>query len=104
MAQKIKKDDRVYVKTGRSKGLIGVVEAILTKTGRAVVKGVAIYKRRRRHSSGTRSHVEEKPVSIDLSNLYPVAPSGKWGPIGFLIKENGQKVRILKKTKEEIDG
>lgn len=104
MAQKIKKGDRVIVRTGRDKGVIGEVLNILPTANRAVVQGVNKVKRHTAASNTSAGGIIEKEMSIDLSNLAIVDPKDdKATRVGFKQLDDGRKVRFAKRSGEVID-
>ncbi len=104
MAAKIKKGDKVIVLTGRDKGKTGEVTQVLPKEERVVVSGVNVVKRHQRPSQTNPGGIVEKNASIHVSNVALVDPkSGEATRVGFKI-EDGEKVRVAKKSGEVIDG
>jgi large subunit ribosomal protein L24 len=105
MAAKIKKGDKVVVLTGRDKGRSGQVLQVLPSEGRAVVEGVNLVKRHQRQTRTQEAGIITKTAPIDLSNLAIADPSdGKPTRVGFKILDDGRKVRIAKRSGEQIDG
>ena len=103
MAAKIKRGDQVTVMTGKSKGHVGTVTSVITKTGRAYVEGANMVKKHRKPSQTSPGGMEDMEAPIDLSNLMIVDPSdNKPCRIGFRLEEDGSKVRISKRTGEVI--
>ncbi|MCX7739324.1 MAG: 50S ribosomal protein L24 [Hydrogenothermaceae bacterium] len=107
---KLRKGDKVVVLSGKDKGEVGKIKAILRKNGkvRAIVEGVNIVKKHLKKIEGVREggiFEVEKPV--DISNLaYYDEKVGKPVKVGFKISLEGEKVvkyRINKKTGEIID-
>lgn len=101
---KIKKGDTVQVLSGKDKGVQGTVLRVLPSEGKVVVEGVAVAKR---HSKPTQANQQggiiEKPMPIDASNVALLDPeSGKPTRVGYLIKEDGTKVRVAKKSGKEL--
>lgn len=104
MAQKIKKGDRVIVRTGRDKGVVGEVLNIVPSANRAVVQGVNKVKRHTAASNASAGGIIEKEMSIDLSNLAIVDPKDdKPTRVGFKTLGDGRKVRFAKRSGEVID-
>src|SRR5262249_42539233 len=104
MAAKVKKGDRVVIITGKDKGKRGEVLRVLPKEGRAVVQGVNTVTRHTRPSMANQGGLVRKEASIHLSNLMLIDPSGdKPTRVGFKTLEDGTKVRIARKSGEQID-
>ena len=105
MAAKIKKGDRVVVTTGRDKGKTGEVRQVMPTEGRAIVAGVNLVRRHTRQTAQTEGGILSKESTIHLSNLAIVDPkSGKPTRVGFKILDDGRKVRVAKRSGEQIDG
>ncbi|CAN1555274.1 RplX Ribosomal protein L24 [Rhabdaerophilaceae bacterium] len=104
MAAKIKKGDRVVVITGRDKGKSGEVLEVRPTEGRAVVRGVAQVKRHTRQTQSQQGGIITKEAAVDLSNLAVADPKdGKPTRVGFKVLSDGRKVRIAKRSGEQID-
>ena len=105
MAAKIKKGDKVVVLTGRSKGRSGEVIRVIPDENRAVVRGVNIVRRHQRQTASQEGGVIPKEAPIDLSNIAIADPKdGKPTRVGFKVLDSGKKVRIAKRSGEQIDG
>lgn len=103
MAAKIKKGDTVVVLTGRSKGVSGEVLQVLPKENRALVRGVNIVRKHQRQSAQQEGGVVSKEATIDLSNIALVGKDGKPTRVGFKVLDDGRKVRVAKRSGEQID-
>ncbi|HEY8071077.1 MAG TPA: 50S ribosomal protein L24 [Methylocystis sp.] len=105
MAAKIKKGDKVVVLAGRDKGRTGEVVKVQPTEGRAVVEGVNQVKRHQRQTKDREAGIVTKSAPIDLSNLAIADPKdGKPTRVGFKILDDGRKVRVAKRSGEQIDG
>jgi large subunit ribosomal protein L24 len=105
MAAKIKKGDKVVVLAGRDKGRSGEVLQVMPKDERAVVRGVNIVKRHQRQSMKQEAGIISKEATIHLSNLALADPKdGKATRVGFKMLDDGRKVRVAKRSGEQIDG
>ncbi|MDA0788285.1 MAG: 50S ribosomal protein L24 [Proteobacteria bacterium] len=104
--QKIKRDDRVIVITGKDRGKTGTVTRTLDD-GRVYVSGVNMIKRHTKGNPqmGQPGGIIEKEAAIQTSNvaIYNSA-TNKADRVGVKVLEDGRKVRIYKSTGEEIDG
>ncbi len=98
MSLKIKKDDRVKVITGKDKGTISRVVAVMPAKQRAVVEQVNMVKRHTRARGQQQpGGIIEKEASVHLSNLMLYCESCKTGVrFGSEIR-NDEKVRVCKK-------
>ena len=105
MAAKIKKGDKVVVLAGRDKGRTGEVVKVHPDEGRALVEGVNQVKRHQRQTKDREAGIVTKSAPIDLSNLAIADPKdGKPTRLGFKILDDGRKVRVAKRSGEQIDG
>ena len=100
----IKKGDTVIVLAGEDRGKQGRVLSVDREKQRAIVEGINMVtkhtKPSAKHPQGGRIQME---APIHISNLSLVDPkSGKATRIAISVKEDGTKVRIAKKSGEEI--
>ena len=100
----IKKGDTVVVLAGDDRGKQGRVLSVQVAKQRAIVEGInmvtKLTKPTAKHPQGGRIQME---APIHISNLSLVDPkSGKPTRIAINVKEDGTKVRIAKKSGEEI--
>ena len=104
MKTKIKSGDTVYVTTGKDKGKIGKVLKLLKAKNKVIVEKVNVVKR---HSKPTQQSptggIVEKELGIDISNVMLIDPeSNSPARAGYKMSEKGKKLRISKKSGEEI--
>ena len=107
---KIKKGDHVVVTAGKDKGASGTVIAAYPKENRVLVQGVNMVKinkkvtNRATTGTGTKEGgitTQEAPVHV--SNVQLVDPETKRpARVGYLVKEDGTKVRVLRPSGKEI--
>jgi large subunit ribosomal protein L24 len=100
----IKKGDIVFVNTGEYKGKTGRVLKVYVDKSRALVENINIVsKHTKPNSKHPQGGVEKKEAPIHISNLNLIDPkSGKPTRIGRKLNEKGVRVRISKKSGEEI--
>lgn len=100
----IKKDDTVYVLAGDDKGKTGRVLSIDVKKNRAVVEGInMVSKSTKPNAKNPQGGIVKMEAPIHLSNLNVVDPKTKKATrVGFKFNEKGEKIRISKKSGEEI--
>ena len=100
----IKKGDNVYVNSGNDRGKTGRVLAVDPKKQRAIVEGLnMVSKATKPTAQHPNGGIIKKEAPIHISNLNPVDPkTGKPTRVGYTVKEDGKKVRIAKKSGEEI--
>jgi large subunit ribosomal protein L24 len=102
-ASKIKKGDKVVVLAGRDKGKSGEVIEVRPKEDRALVRGVNMVRRHQRQSASQEGGIISKEGPINLSNIALEDPKdGKPTRVGFKILADGKKVRIAKRSGEQI--
>jgi large subunit ribosomal protein L24 len=105
MAAKIRKGDKVVVIAGRDKGRTGEVIEIQTDANRAVVRGIHMVRRHQRQTAKQEGGIISKEASIHMSNIALADPKGgKPTRVGFKILADGRKVRVARRSGEQIDG
>jgi large subunit ribosomal protein L24 len=99
---KLKKGDTVVVISGKDKGKQGVISSVLPKENKVIVAGVNTAKR---HTKATQANqkaeIIEKDMPVDASNVMLVV-KGKPARVGYKTKADGTKVRVAKKTGDEV--
>ena len=101
---KIRKGDKVVVRTGKDKGKTGEVLRVLRDEGRVLVQGVNMVKRHTRPAPGNPGGIIDKEASIHISNVALADPkTGKATRVGFKILDDGRKVRVARGSGETID-
>ena len=100
----IKKGDTVYVNAGEDKGKTGRVLKVLISKNRAVVEGInMVTKATKPNAKNPQGGLVRMEAPIHVSNLQLLDPkSGKPTRVGYKVNEDGKKVRISKKSGEEI--
>ena len=106
MSYRIKKDDFVQVICGDEKGQSGKVLAVKPKDDLIMVEGINIVKRHLK-ADGRRNiqaGIIEKEAYIHISNVMIVDKKvNKPTRIGVSFLADGKKVRVSKKSKEQLD-
>ncbi len=101
---KIKRNDIVYVTTGKDRGKKGKVLLILSEENRAIVEGINLvskYQRRTRQDQPGGIAKVENPVAISNLMLYCKA-CDRGVRVGVDTLKDGSRARICKKCKEAI--
>ena len=100
----IKKGDTVIVLAGEDKGKTGKVLKVEREKMRAIVEGVNIVTKSAKPSAkNPQGGFIKVEAPIHISNLSLIDPkSGEATRIAIKVKEDGTKVRIAKKSGEEI--
>ena len=101
---KIKKNDTVVVLTGEDKGKTGKVLKVLVDKQRAIVEGVnRVNKSTKPSAKNPQGGFVKQEASIHISNISLIDPkSGKPTRVAMKVNEEGKKVRVAKKSGEEI--
>jgi large subunit ribosomal protein L24 len=105
----VKKGDTVMVIAGKDKGAVGKVIAAMPTQDRVIVEGVNLIKKHTKIGQTNRGAktggIITQEASIHISNVLPVVKvDGKDVPtrVGYRVDEDGTKVRIAKRTNEEL--
>ena len=101
---KIKKGDRVIVLTGKDKGKTGDVSRVMPKDSRVVVSGVnMVTKHQRPSQANPQGGITKQEASIHISNVAHVGKDGKATRVGVKTLDDGRRVRVARKSGEQID-
>jgi large subunit ribosomal protein L24 len=104
MAARVKKGDQVIVIAGKDKGKKGEVVSVLTAEDRVVVQGINMVTRHTRPSMTSQGGLVKKEAAMHVSNVALIDPkSDKPTRVGFKTLEDGTKVRIARRSGEQID-
>ena len=100
---KIKKGDTVYVNSGNDKGKTGKVLSVLTEKDRVIVEGInLVSKHTKPNTKQPQGGIIKQEAAIHISNFNLIDPaSSKPTRVGFKV-EDGKKVRVAKKSGQEI--
>ena len=101
----VKKEDTVIVITGKDKGKKGRVIAAYPRENRVLVEGVNMVKKHQKpNQQNPQGGILHQEAPIHVSNVMLLDPkSGQPTRVGYKVLDNGSKVRIAKKSGEEID-
>lgn len=101
----VKKDDTVIVITGKDKGKKGRIISAYPRENRVLVEGVNLVKKHQKpNQQNPQGGIIEREAAIHVSNVMLLDPkSGQPTRIGYKVLENGEKVRVAKKSGEAID-
>jgi large subunit ribosomal protein L24 len=103
-AAKIKKGDRVVVRSGKDKGRTGTVLQVMPKDEKVVVEGVNVAARHRKPSQANpQGGIDRKEAPLHLSKVAIAGADGKPTRVRFE-ERDGRKVRVAVKSGEVIDG
>ncbi|HJN74962.1 MAG TPA: 50S ribosomal protein L24 [Myxococcota bacterium] len=104
MANKIRRGDQVVVITGKDKGKTGRVLKVLPTDGRIVVEGVNVVKKHQKPAGDQPGQILNKEAALNISNVALWNETeGRRVKAGFIFDEEGDKVRVDKKTGTRLD-
>ena len=100
----IKKNDKVKILAGKDKGKSGKVLQVSKKDKRLSVEGLnLLIKHLRPNREGEKGQRIEFPAALHVSNVMAIDPSSsKRTRIGYQCLADGKKIRISKKSKQEL--
>jgi large subunit ribosomal protein L24 len=102
----VKKNDQVFVLTGKDRGKTGKVLKVLPDTGRAIVEGLNFLQKHTRPNpqKNIKGGILPKEASINVSNLMVVCKRcNKRARVGISRMQDGRKVRVCKNCDELLD-
>jgi len=108
---RIKKGDTVVVITGKDKGLTGKVIQVYPDSERVLVEGINRIKKHTKVGQTARGAktggivTQEAPIHVSNVMIAVDAPGQKdkvGTRVGFRVDENGKKIRVAKRTGEDI--
>jgi large subunit ribosomal protein L24 len=102
----IKKNDTVYVLSGKDRGKTGKVLKVFLAKKRAVVEGLNYIQKHTRPNpqKNVKGGILPKESPVHISNLMVVCKRcGKHSRVGFSIMQDGRKVRVCKDCNEPLD-
>jgi large subunit ribosomal protein L24 len=103
---KVKKGDTVLVIAGKDKGAKGTVIAAFPKLNKVLVEGVNRVKKHTRIRTTQRGAktggILTQEAPIDVSNVMVVEPEGGATRVGYRIDDEGNKVRVSRRTGKEL--
>lgn len=104
MTLRIKRNDTVYVRSGKDKGKTGRVLFVLPKDGKAIVENVNLVKKHQRQQSQDKpGGIITKEAPIQLSNLMLLCGKcNKPVRIGSKVDDAGSRVRVCVKCRSAI--
>ena len=101
---KIKKNDLVYILSGKDKGKTAKVLRAIPGENKVLVEGVNIKKvHQRAKKEGKKGEIIERALPIDVSNVAIIDPKSKKPTrVGMKLSE-GKYIRIAKKSGSALD-
>ena len=99
-----KKGDKVVVIAGSSKGKEGQITNVLRAENKVIVEGVNIVKKHVKGNGQTAGSIVEMEAPINASNVMMIDPKTKKRTrIGHTVDKKGKKIRVSKKSNENLD-
>ena len=99
---KLKNGDKVRVIAGDHKGREGEIVTLIREKNKAIVSGVNVVKRHTKpNAQNPQGGIIEKEAPIAISNLSLLTAEGQTTRTGYRMEE-GEKVRVSRKTNEAI--
>lgn len=102
---KLHKGDKVVVLSGKDKGKQGQIVRVYPEKNRVLVEGINMVKKHQKagHQSQGRQvrqgGIIDREMPLHASNVAIVSPAdGKPTRVGFRVAENGEKIRICRRT------
>lgn len=102
MMARVKKNDKVVILSGKDKGKEGTVIDLLNKSGKVIVKGIALLTHHKKAGKqGEVSGIIKEESPIDLAKVMPVCGSCKTAcRVNNKVLENGKRARMCNNCKE----
>ena len=101
---KLKTGDKVVVIAGKSKGKEGTIISVLKDENKVVVEGANMLKKHIKPNGQQSGSIVEKEAPIHASNVMIIYPKTKKPTrIGHTTNKAGKKVRVSKKSNENLD-
>jgi len=98
-----KKGDKVVVISGKSKGTVGTISNVL-KDNKVIVEGANMVKKHIKPNGQTAGSIVEVEAPINASNVMIIDPkTSKRTRIGHTTDKKGNKVRVSKKSNEQLN-
>jgi large subunit ribosomal protein L24 len=103
---KVRKGDTVLVVAGKDKGAKGKVIQAMPRQDKVIVEGVNRIKKHTRIRTTQRGAktggIVTQEAPIHVSNVMVVDSDGNPTRVGYRIDDNGQKVRISRRTGKDL--
>ena len=100
---KVKKGDRVRILQGKDRGKEGEVTRVLPTQGKVIVDGLNVVKKHQRATRATmQGGIIDKEMPVPVSNVAVLASDGKPTKVGYRLDDQGNKVRIARRTGEDL--
>ena len=99
-----KKGDKVVVISGKSKGNLRTITHVMRDTNKVIVEGANMVKKHIKPNGQVAGSIVEVEAPIDASNVMIVdSKTKKRTRIGHTTDKKGNKVRVSKKSNEQLN-
>ncbi len=99
-----KKGDKVVVISGKSKGTVGTITHVMRDANKVIVEGANMVKKHIKPNGQTAGSIVEVEAPIHASNVMMVdTKTNKRTRIGHTTDKKGNKVRVSKKSNEQLN-
>jgi large subunit ribosomal protein L24 len=105
-AANVKKNDQVYVITGKDRGKTGRVMRVFPREQKVLVEGVNMVKKAMKANPGknVKGGIVEREQPLHISNVAVVCPeTNAPSRVGREILQDGSRVRVAKKSGAVLD-
>ena len=103
MAIKLKKQDRVKVISGKSKGAEGKIMQVLSKENRVIIEGVNKAKKHMKPGrQNEKGGITEREMPVHVSNVMLLNKSNEPVKVRKTV-ESGKRIRVEKKSGKSVD-
>jgi large subunit ribosomal protein L24 len=108
---KLKKGDRVRVRSGKDRGKEGEIMRVITKTNKVIVEGVNVAKKHQRTTRATmQGGIIDKDMPIPVSNVAIICPGCGPTRVGYRFDTSmgtaelpvSEKIRVCKKCGSDL--
>ncbi len=100
----LKTGDKVVVITGKDKGKQGKIVKTLKAENKVIVEGINMIKKHVKPNGQNAGSIVEMEAPINASNVMIVDPKTNKGTrVGHTTDKKGKKIRIARKSNENLD-
>ena len=101
---KLKKNDKVIVLAGKDKGKTGEIREVLPSKNKVIVTGINMISKHTKPSQNDKGGIKQMEAPIHASNVMILDPKTNKGTrVGHSTDKKGKKIRIARKSNENID-
>jgi len=99
---KIKKGDKVVVIAGKDAGKTGTVSTAFPKTNQVLIEGINLRKKHEKPRGNRKGQIVERAMPFHVSNVMIADPKGGKATRVGIIRKDGKRVRVAKKSGTEF--